>query len=81
MQAVRKRDHKEKPPREPLVWPRALRECVAEDEHFRNTSQSPVVDDGLDDLDWHRRRQRSAAEREKPGCPDRTADERRGIAE
>lgn len=41
IQAVRKRDHKEKPPREPLVWPRALRECVAEDEHFRTTPRRP----------------------------------------
>ncbi|MER5227213.1 hypothetical protein [Streptomyces flaveus] len=57
MQAVGESDDKEKPPREPLVWPKALRECVAEDEHFRNTPQAAVDDGGLDDPDWHRQQQ------------------------
>ncbi|MGP4051240.1 hypothetical protein [Streptomyces sp. 2A115] len=39
------------------MWPRALREGVAEDEHFRNTPQYPVDDGGLDDADWHRQQQ------------------------
>ncbi|MEU1519008.1 hypothetical protein ABZ490_43915 [Streptomyces sp. NPDC005811] len=54
------RHGKEAPPqnpsREPLVWPKALRECVAEDERFRR-SQPPPVDDGLHDPQWQRQQQ------------------------
>ncbi|MEU0646045.1 hypothetical protein [Streptomyces umbrinus] len=57
LQAIRKPGNRGKPEREPLVWPRALRECVTEDEHFRNTPQHPVDDGGLDDPDWHRQQQ------------------------
>ncbi|MFF5010566.1 hypothetical protein ACFY3G_48200 [Streptomyces phaeochromogenes] len=57
MQAIGKPNTKEKPSQEPMVWPRALRECVAEDEHFGNTPQHPVDDGGLDDPDWHRQQQ------------------------
>ncbi|MGA5120939.1 hypothetical protein [Streptomyces pseudogriseolus] len=46
----------QEPPREPLVWPRALRECVAEDERFRRTPP-PLVDDGLHDLAYQRQQQ------------------------
>lgn len=42
--------------REPLVWPKALRECVVEDERFRRTPPPPV-DDDLDDADWHHQQQ------------------------
>ncbi|MEU0041137.1 hypothetical protein [Streptomyces sp. NPDC006333] len=42
-------------PQEPLVWPRALRECVAEDERFLRTPPAPV-DEGFD-ADWHREQQ------------------------
>ncbi|MFE5143809.1 hypothetical protein ACFRDV_40355 [Streptomyces fagopyri] len=42
-------------PQEPLVWPRALRECVAEDERFLGTPP-PLVDDCLD-ADWQREQQ------------------------
>ncbi|OIJ88152.1 hypothetical protein BIV25_37225 [Streptomyces sp. MUSC 14] len=41
---------------ESLVWPKALRECVAEDERFRRMPP-PLVDDGLNDADWQRRQQ------------------------
>ncbi|MGW0095103.1 hypothetical protein ACWDWS_39960 [Streptomyces sp. NPDC003328] len=42
-------------PQEPLVWPKALRECVAEDEHFR---KNPIpIDDELGDPDWQHQRQ------------------------
>ncbi|MCX4740804.1 hypothetical protein [Streptomyces antibioticus] len=44
------------PSREPLVWPEALRECVAEDERFRS-SPPPPVDDGLHDHQWQRQQQ------------------------
>ncbi|MGX1915800.1 hypothetical protein ACWIID_44500 [Streptomyces phaeochromogenes] len=57
LQAIRKPGSRGKPEREPLVWPRALRECVTEDDHFRNTPQHPVDDGGLDDPDWHRQQQ------------------------
>ncbi|MGC9501862.1 hypothetical protein [Streptomyces sp. WG7] len=55
------RHGKEAPPphetlREPLVWPTALRECVAEDQCFRD-APPPVVDDGLHDPDDLRRQQ------------------------
>ncbi|MCQ9132832.1 hypothetical protein [Streptomyces hilarionis] len=58
MHAIR---HGEEPPpqnpsREPLVWPEALRECVAEDEHFRR-SPPPPADDGLNDHQWQRQQQ------------------------
>ncbi|MEV5879384.1 hypothetical protein AB0L75_35205 [Streptomyces sp. NPDC052101] len=43
-------------PHEPLVWPKALRECVAEDERFRRTPP-PLVDDGLNEPDWRRQQQ------------------------
>ncbi|MFF2430967.1 hypothetical protein [Streptomyces mirabilis] len=56
MRAIRESDSKEKPRQAPLVWPKALRECVAEDERFCN-SPLPPVDDGLDDPDWHRQQQ------------------------
>jgi hypothetical protein len=44
------------PPRQPLVWPNALRACVAEDKHFR-TSPPSLTDDGLNDPDDQRRQQ------------------------
>ncbi|MFF3518147.1 hypothetical protein [Streptomyces sp. NPDC002573] len=53
------RNGKEVPPqspREPLVWPKALRECVAEDERFRR-SPPPPVDDGLNDPESQRQKQ------------------------
>jgi hypothetical protein len=56
MRAIRESDSKEKPPQAPLVWPNALRECVAEDERFRKTPLPPV-DEDLDDPDWHRQQQ------------------------
>jgi hypothetical protein len=46
----------QEPPREPLVWPKALRECVAEDERFRTTPPS-LAGDGLDDPEWQRQQQ------------------------
>ncbi|MFE0514411.1 hypothetical protein [Streptomyces sp. NPDC058964] len=54
------RHGEEAPPTEasqkPLVWPKALRECVAEDERFRKTPP-PLVDDGLVDANWQRQQQ------------------------
>ncbi|MGW0885409.1 hypothetical protein [Streptomyces sp. NPDC002671] len=54
------RHGEETPPQEtsqePLVWPKALRECVAEDERFHKTPP-PLVDDGLDDANWQRQQQ------------------------
>ncbi|MFF4754685.1 hypothetical protein ACWD5R_25985 [Streptomyces sp. NPDC002514] len=44
------------PRRQPLVWPKALRECVDEDARFRNTPP-PLVDDGLHDAHWQRQQQ------------------------
>ncbi|MYV48405.1 hypothetical protein [Streptomyces sp. SID2888] len=42
--------------REPLVWPMALRECVAEDECFCRTPPL-LADDGLHDPDYQRQQQ------------------------
>ncbi|MGW2026399.1 hypothetical protein [Streptomyces decoyicus] len=47
---------KDKLPPEPLVWPNALRECVAEDARFRASPSDPA-DDDLDDF---RRQQQEA---------------------
>ncbi|KES03422.1 hypothetical protein BU52_30765 [Streptomyces toyocaensis] len=46
----------QEPPQEPLVWPKALRECVDEDERFRRTPPL-LVDDGLHDPDYQRQQQ------------------------
>ncbi|MFE7077381.1 hypothetical protein ACFU96_45605 [Streptomyces sp. NPDC057620] len=57
LQAIRKPGKSGKPAWEPLVWPGALRDCVAEDERIRSSPPHPVDDGGLDDLDWHRQKQ------------------------
>ncbi|MDG9695398.1 hypothetical protein QC281_35620 [Streptomyces sp. DH17] len=46
----------QEPLREPLVWPKALRECVAEDERFRH-APPPPVDDGLHDPGYQHQQQ------------------------
>ncbi|MFD9044213.1 hypothetical protein [Streptomyces bottropensis] len=54
--AIRGSETKSSPEPVPLVWPTALRDCVAEDERFRSTPPQPT-DDGPDDPDWHRQQQ------------------------
>ncbi|MBX9392024.1 hypothetical protein K4749_00015 [Streptomyces sp. TRM72054] len=40
-----------------LVWPAALRDCVAEDERFRSTPPQPADDGDPDGTAWHRQQQ------------------------
>ncbi|MCG7208158.1 hypothetical protein MB828_30855 [Streptomyces arenae] len=51
--AVRGSEAKDNPEPVPLVWPTALRDCVAEDERFRSAPQQPTDGDDPDGPDWH----------------------------
>lgn len=55
--AVRGSETKGTPEPVPLVWPTALRDCVAEDERFRNAPPEPPDDGDPDGPDWHRQQQ------------------------
>ncbi|MGW2965110.1 hypothetical protein ACWDGI_42625 [Streptomyces sp. NPDC001220] len=55
--AVRGSEAKDSPEPVLLVWPTALRDCVAEYERFRNAPQQSTDDGDLDGPDWHWQKQ------------------------
>ncbi|MDL5199528.1 hypothetical protein [Streptomyces sp. ALI-76-A] len=55
--AVRGSETKSNPEPVPLVWPTALRDCIAEDERFRSTPPQPPDAGDLDSPEWHRQQQ------------------------
>ncbi|MEU1555631.1 hypothetical protein AB0G86_44830 [Streptomyces scabiei] len=55
--AVRGSETRGNPEPVPLVWPTALRDCVAEDDWFRSTPPQSTDDGDPDGPDWHRQQQ------------------------
>ncbi|MFF4542166.1 hypothetical protein [Streptomyces aureus] len=53
IRAVRGSEAQGSPESVPLVWPTALRDCVAEDKRFRSAPPQPPDDGDLDGPDWH----------------------------